>query len=116
MALVCHYVLPLSTLSYLLILYVDGAALRDDSSTRKDCHVQEIDKNGYLHAISYATQFLWLRHQSIENNILFGYPFDEEWCSAIMECCTLMPALELLEYSYDKDWDQGCQCVGRSED
>ena len=37
----------------------------------------------------------WLRHQSIKDNILFGYPFD---CyRAVIECCVLQPDLEMLE-------------------
>ena len=50
-----------------------------------------------MHAIPYVAQFPWLRHQFIKDNILFEYPFGEERCSAVVECCALKPALELLE-------------------
>ena len=36
-------------------------------------------------------------HQSIKDNILFGYPFDEERHNAVVECCALKPDLEILE-------------------
>lgn len=56
-----------------------------------------IDENGFMHAISYAAQTPWLRHQSIKDNILFGYPFDEERYNAVIECCALKQDLETLE-------------------
>ena len=57
----------------------------------------QIDENGLMHSISYAAQSPWLRHQSIKDNILFGYPFDEERYKAVIECCALQPDLEMLE-------------------
>jgi hypothetical protein len=39
----------------------------------------------------------WLRHQSIKDNILFGYPFDEEQYNVFLDCCVLKPDLEMLE-------------------
>ena len=53
--------------------------------------------NGLMHSISYAAQSPWLRHQSIKDNILFGYPFDEERYNAVIEACALGPDLEMLE-------------------
>lgn len=55
------------------------------------------DKNGLMHAISYAAQSPWLRHQSIKDNVLFGYPYDEEHYNEVIECCALKPDLEVLE-------------------
>ena len=57
----------------------------------------QIDENGLMHSISYTAQSPWLRHQTIKDNILFGYPFDEERYRAVIECCALQPDLEMLE-------------------
>ena len=65
-------------------------------------NTSRIEENGYMHAISYAAQAPWLRHQSIKDNIL--YPFDEEWYNAVVECSALKPDLQM---GCDKDWGQG---------
>ena len=56
-----------------------------------------VDENGYSHTISYSAQTPWLRHQSIKDNILFGYPYDEERYKVVIECCALQPDLDILE-------------------
>ncbi|KAJ7054741.1 hypothetical protein C8F01DRAFT_1221334 [Mycena amicta] len=57
----------------------------------------KIDEWGNMHTISYAAQSPWLRHQSIKDNILFGYPYDEERYNAVIEYCALRPDLDMLE-------------------
>lgn len=52
---------------------------------------------GLTHAISYAAQSPWLRHQSIRENILFGYPYDEKRYTDVLECCALLPDLRMFE-------------------
>ncbi|KAJ7679731.1 multidrug resistance-associated ABC transporter [Mycena rosella] len=56
-----------------------------------------VDEYGHMHGISYAAQSPWLRHQSIKENILFGYPYDEARYRQVIECCALQPDLDVLE-------------------
>ncbi|KAL1948407.1 hypothetical protein VTO73DRAFT_12482 [Trametes versicolor] len=60
-------------------------------------NASKVDEHGLAQTISYAAQSPWLRHQSIKDNILFGYPYDEERYKAVIECCALKPDLEMLE-------------------
>lgn len=60
-------------------------------------NISSIDGHGNAHAISYAAQSPWLRHQSIKDNILFGYPCDEERYNAVVECCALKPDFDIFE-------------------
>ncbi|KAF8836435.1 P-loop containing nucleoside triphosphate hydrolase protein [Paxillus ammoniavirescens] len=60
-------------------------------------NTSKIDEYGNMHAISYAAQSPWLRHQSIKDNILFGHPYDEERYNTVVECCALLPDLNIFE-------------------
>ena len=57
----------------------------------------QVDEFGLMQAISYAAQLSWLQHRSIKDNILFGFPYDEERYNAVLECCALLPDLNVLE-------------------
>ncbi|KAL0574916.1 hypothetical protein V5O48_007038, partial [Marasmius crinis-equi] len=56
-----------------------------------------LDSNGFTHTVSYASQTPWLRHQSIKENILFGYPLDEERYERVVDACALKPDFDVLE-------------------
>jgi ABC-type multidrug transport system fused ATPase/permease subunit len=59
--------------------------------------LSHVDEFGLTHAIAYAAQSPWLRHQSIKDNILFGYPYDDIRYNAVIEACALKPDLDVLE-------------------
>jgi ABC-type multidrug transport system fused ATPase/permease subunit len=60
-------------------------------------NTSKVDEYGLTHSISYVAQMPWLRHQSIKDNILFGYPYDEERYNAVIECCALTTDLKIFE-------------------
>ncbi|KAJ7222262.1 hypothetical protein GGX14DRAFT_694507 [Mycena pura] len=60
-------------------------------------NASKIDEWGHMQTVSYAAQSPWLRHQSIKDNILFGFPYDEERYNQVIECCALRPDLDMLE-------------------
>ncbi|TFK37278.1 multidrug resistance-associated ABC transporter [Crucibulum laeve] len=56
-----------------------------------------VDENGHIQGISYAAQSPWLQHRSIKDNVLFGYPYDEERYNLVIKSCALEPDLVMLE-------------------
>lgn len=56
-----------------------------------------VDEHGFTHTISYAAQMPWLQHATIKENILFGYPYNEQRYKDVVECCALLPDLKILE-------------------
>jgi ABC-type transport system involved in cytochrome bd biosynthesis fused ATPase/permease subunit len=60
-------------------------------------NASRVDEHGFTYTISYAAQVPWLRHASIRDNIIFGYPYEEDRYHQVIECCALRPDLEILE-------------------
>ena len=58
---------------------------------------EEVDEHGLKRSISYVSQTPWLQHQTIKENILFGSPYDSERYNSVLECCALLPDLDILE-------------------
>lgn len=57
----------------------------------------KVDRNGFMHCLSYAAQSPWLQHLSIRDNILFGAPFEEERYERVIDACALRADLDMLE-------------------
>lgn len=55
------------------------------------------DEHGLSRSISYAAQSPWLQHLTIKENIIFGSPLNEERYNEVLECCALLPDLDILE-------------------
>ncbi|KAF9255339.1 multidrug resistance-associated ABC transporter [Marasmius fiardii PR-910] len=68
-----------------LVLHKDSQLLHDASNET------------YTQTISYASQTPWIRHQTIKENILFGYPYEEKRYRDVVEACALRPDFDVLE-------------------
>ncbi|KAL4065664.1 hypothetical protein V8B97DRAFT_1983434 [Scleroderma yunnanense] len=56
-----------------------------------------LSKCTYPPTVSYAAQTPWLQRRTIKENIVFGYPYDEQRYNDVVECCALRPDLDILE-------------------
>ncbi|KAF7346282.1 ATP-dependent bile acid permease [Mycena sanguinolenta] len=56
----------------------------------------KVDENGLMHCMSYSAQTPWLQYASIKENIIFGFPLDEERYQNVLEACALLPDLAIL--------------------
>ncbi|KAF9259759.1 hypothetical protein L218DRAFT_873993 [Marasmius fiardii PR-910] len=79
----------MTLLSGELVLHKKPQVLRTSSS--------EEERERYTQTISYASQAPWLRHQTIKENILFGYPYEPERYRQVVEACALLPDFDVLE-------------------
>lgn len=52
---------------------------------------------GLYYSVAYAAQSPWLQHATIQDNILFGSPFDQERYRAVIKACALERDLELFD-------------------
>ena len=48
-------------------------------------------------SIAYVAQIPWIENASIQNNILFGLPFDKQRYDQVLDVCALQKDLEMLE-------------------
>ncbi|CAG8710862.1 16598_t:CDS:2, partial [Acaulospora colombiana] len=55
------------------------------------------EESGLRNSIAYCSQSPWLEHLTIQDNILFGSPMDQERYNQVLECCALKPDLKILE-------------------
>ncbi|PVF92969.1 hypothetical protein CPB86DRAFT_743436 [Serendipita vermifera] len=55
------------------------------------------EESGLRNSIAYCAQSPWLEHLTIQDNILFGSPMDQERYNQVLECCALRPDLKILE-------------------
>ncbi|KAG6905430.1 hypothetical protein DXG01_002786, partial [Tephrocybe rancida] len=62
------------------------------SPSKLDSH-----SNGRSYSPSYAALAPWLSHQSIQDNILFGAPFDSARYDPVLDACALHTDLDVLE-------------------
>ena len=49
--------------------------------------------------VAYAAQEPWCFHDTIEANILFGLPFEQEKWNRVIEACALSKDLEAMQYA-----------------
>ncbi|KAJ2800354.1 hypothetical protein H4R20_004094 [Coemansia guatemalensis] len=46
--------------------------------------------------IAYVPQQPWILNATLRDNILFGYPYDEEFYNSVIDACALRPDIEML--------------------
>ena len=87
--LVRRRVPPLSALSRSLVWYVDGAARRDDTTTRKDRHLQQHikDRREWILACHFVRCSISVAVYQGQHPVRI--PLDEEWYNAVVECYAL---------------------------
>jgi ABC-type multidrug transport system fused ATPase/permease subunit len=55
------------------------------------------EESGLRNSVAYCAQSPWLEHLTIQDNILFGSPMDQERYNQVLECCALKPDMDILE-------------------
>ena len=93
--LVRRRVPPLSALSQSPIWYVDGAAWRDDTTTRQDRHVPEHIKDGREWILACHFVPCSISVVVYQGRHPVRIPLDKERYNAVVECCALKPDLEM---------------------
>ncbi|KIJ38897.1 hypothetical protein M422DRAFT_781226 [Sphaerobolus stellatus SS14] len=80
-----------------LLMALLGEMDRIDGSQIIPKNPSVVDRHGLMNSIAYAAQTPWLQQQSIRDNIIFEYPFDQERYDAVIEACALNPDFKALE-------------------
>ncbi len=62
----------------------------------KAAHVVD-ETTGLYDGVAYASQLPWLQHDTIQGNILFGAPFEQDRYDAVVEACALQADFKQFE-------------------
>ncbi|XP_070785441.1 ATP-binding cassette sub-family C member 9 isoform X2 [Enoplosus armatus] len=75
---------------------IDGRVYWSNWSETEETDEDIRSKNRY--SVAYATQKSWLLNATVEENIIFGSPFNKQRYKAVIDACSLQPDIDLLPF------------------
>ena len=78
-----------------LALDLSGEMTITNGKLNMSKNTSNIDGYGNTHPVSYAVQSPWVRRQSIEDNIPFGYPYNEKRSNANLNILEIGDQMEI---------------------
>uniref|UniRef100_A0A672V8G3 ATP binding cassette subfamily C member 9 n=1 Tax=Strigops habroptila TaxID=2489341 RepID=A0A672V8G3_STRHB len=60
--------------------------------------LQTLEKDRNRYSVAYAAQKPWLLNATVEENIIFGSPFNKQRYKAVTDACSLQPDIDLLPF------------------
>ncbi len=57
--------------------------------------MNDVDAIGLCGSVSYAPQIPWIQQATVQENILFGRPYDEKRYHEVVKCCSLESDFDL---------------------